>query len=322
MLKNMINFSPGLILGKTSKDWIAGVTSPTEFKERTSIWSEWKPEHEKQNMGFETSACTCFASSDAIETLLMWMLTHDEVPADITLWLKEKGYFKNGFINFSDRFSAQYAEIIVGVGTEMYKAADSFRTKGVVPEDLMPYVTNNYYTSPASDLVALGALANERLHISWQWVDKENATQYIKQAPMVATVVYADGDTILAPKGRHNHCVMVQEITDDYILINDSYNQEIKKYHPDYVDNYLQYNITFQTTMLDVNKFLQDNDLKLVRNVDTGAYGCVISKKLRVITPERAGLFMIDREARGEIGKKDMVSVNKADWDALPKENF
>lgn len=318
-----MEFTPNVILGKQKSDWIAGVNNPEPIIDRGVKWIDFKPEHELQNKGYETAACTVFGSLNAIETLMMYFASKNLIPPEITAWMSFKKYWKNGFINFSDRFIANFADIQPEKGTFLYKTADAIRLNGCVPEDMLPYTADGYYSGVTQLLTDLGKEFEGKIKITWNWVEKGNEREYLKQAPMIATVKFANfvnPDDILKPEGSHNHCVEVLDITDEYVLINDSYTQELKKYHPDYVDNYLQYNITFQNNMLSPT-FLIDNDLCLVRNTDTGAYGCVIARKLRTISAERAGLFMVDREARG-VKDKPMISINSSEWDSLDKTEF
>lgn len=69
---------------------------------------------------------------------------------------------------------------------------------------------------------------------------------------------------------------------------------------------------------MDINKFLLDNDLKFIRNQETGAFGRIIAKKLRVaVTDDRAALMLMDAAVR-QNGK----NITNAEWEKLPKENF
>lgn len=68
---------------------------------------------------------------------------------------------------------------------------------------------------------------------------------------------------------------------------------------------------------MDVKKFIKDNDLNQVRNTDTGAYGVIYHGKLLLISNERAGLYMVDREARGLIGKGKTVNINGKQWNEI-----
>lgn len=68
---------------------------------------------------------------------------------------------------------------------------------------------------------------------------------------------------------------------------------------------------------MDIIKFLKENDKAQVRNVDTGGYGVIYAGKLMEIKQERAGLYMVDRDARGLIGKGKTISITNAEWEQI-----
>jgi hypothetical protein len=69
---------------------------------------------------------------------------------------------------------------------------------------------------------------------------------------------------------------------------------------------------------MDVQKFLKDNDLKWVRNQNTGAFGRVLQNKLRVVaTADRGTLILLDDKVR-----TDGVNIPNDQWESLPKELF
>lgn len=69
---------------------------------------------------------------------------------------------------------------------------------------------------------------------------------------------------------------------------------------------------------MNVQAFLSSNDLKFIRNQETGAMGQIIAKKLHVATgTDRTALMLLNNHVR-ENGK----SITNADWESLPKVNF
>jgi hypothetical protein len=73
---------------------------------------------------------------------------------------------------------------------------------------------------------------------------------------------------------------------------------------------------------MDIAKFIKENDTNQVRNSNTGAYGVVYAGKLMEIKAERAGLYMIDRDARGLIGKGKTVTINNSEWEEIKQRGF
>lgn len=80
--------------------------------------------------------------------------------------------------------------------------------------------------------------------------------------------------------------------------------------------------ITINNKSMNVAKFIKDNNTNQVRNVNTGAYGVIYQGKLMEIKPERAGLYMIDRDARGLIGKGKTVSITNAEWEQIKEDGL
>jgi len=111
---------------------------------------------------------------------------------------------------------------------------------------------------------------------------------------------------------------MVQSASDTF-LINDSYIEEEKRYCKPSVYSFVAYSITFNNNKnMDTTKFIKDNDLKWVRNTNTGAFGRIMQGKLRLFaTTDRATLALLDDKVR-----TNGVQITDAEWKQLPAENF
>lgn len=81
-------------------------------------------------------------------------------------------------------------------------------------------------------------------------------------------------------------------------------------------------NIIINNNNMDVKKFIIENDKNQVRNTDNGGYGVIYYGKLMEIKQERAGLYMVDREARGLVGKRTTVSINNEQWEQIRQDGF
>ena len=315
-----IQFTPNVILGSKPGDYVAGGNIDTpEIVNESGVWTNYPAEHERQNVNGETSACTVFSFNDMRESLMMYLLHENKIPALHAKWLKDNGYFKNGFINFSDRVPAMYAEIELGVGTYLYKSAEACR-KWSLPQDILEEVDtiDKWYDKSklTEKATKLQAEFDKRFKWVWFWVNDLN--EGLKYSPIQGIVSFKNGDDILCPTTPINHAVTALEAKSDYVLIDDSYNQQFKKYCHKGFSNYLGVKLIIkEDTNMDKAKFLRENDTKQVRNKDTGAYGVIYGGQLLKITPERAGLYMIDREARGLIGKLPTIQVSDADWNLL-----
>jgi hypothetical protein len=308
----------GVLIGKQNTDFIAGVSSPLSNKNLnlSGDWGLFRPEHELQNIGFKTYACTIFSGEDALEALFMFFLKQGLIPNEYVKWLGDNGYFKNGFINFSDRFNAQFADIQLGTGTYIYKANNALR-RGLIPEDMLPYCKDNYYGNVITpEMLELAEEFEKRFTINWHWV--ENPTEWFKKSPLQAVVRYTNGSGILKPEGALNHAVMVYKEDDESYYIDDSYIPRDKQYGKDYVFHFVGYTLTINYTNMNTSKFIKDNDLKFVRNQNTGAIGRIIQGKLRTVeTNDRGTKMLLDNEHR-----KNGVTVIDEEWTQLPKEQF
>jgi len=310
----------GVKLGKQNSDFIAGVSSPL-IDNNINLSGNWEsnlPEHELQNKGFETYGCSFFTGLDCLETLFMFYLKNNLIPKGHVKWLQDNGYFKNGFINFSDRNVGMYSDVEIGKGTYLYKANDSIR-KHLIPEDLLPYKNYFYYDKDfiTTEIKNLELEFQKRFIINWRW--EEVTEQGLKKSPLQSIVRYANGDGILKPFGDFNHSVMVYKEDNERYFIDDNYNQRFKEYGKDYVIDFVSFSITIINNInMNTEKFLTDNDLKFVRNSNTGAFGRILQRKLRVIdSKDRGVLLLLDNEHR-----KNGVTINNEEWEALPKLNF
>jgi hypothetical protein len=304
---------PGVILGKQIGNWIAGANYDPEIISNGD-WTDFLPEHEVQNNPFETSACTVFSMNDVKETLFMWALHNNKVPASYVLWLNENGYFRNGFINFDDNTPAMFADITIGVGTFMYKAAEAVR-KWSVPEGILgqAQTVQEYYNKErlTQKAIDLQKEFDKRFFFNWFWTDD------LRVSPLSAVVPFANGEGILCPTTPFNHAVLEYK-RDDVAYIEDSYIQRFKKYCLPRVTSRLGFKLTILKNDMDTTKWLKDNDKKWVRNQNTGGFGRVLQNKLFTFeTKDRAALALLDDRVR-----ENGVQINNDLWLDLPQEKF
>jgi hypothetical protein len=319
------NGETGVLLGKRLGDFVAGSNSPIQSDLNVDNWIDYKPEHELQNTGgFETFTCVSFSANDILETLFMYYLRNNMISPQNTRWLVDNGYFRNGFINFSDRFVAINGKTET-IGAYQYLVGDGINKNGLIPESMLPmgghnqseYLDSNVITK---EMVDLGKEFLKRFTINYEWVD--DLKDALKKSPVQVVVRwanYTNPTDILDPTGNYCHAVMAFKETDDYIEINDSYTQEIKRYAVDQPISFMAYHLTINNeNTMDTNKFIKDNDLKFVRNSNTGAFGRVLQGKLRTFSStDRAVLCLLDDEIR-----KGGVQITNAEWEQLPKADF
>lgn len=333
-------FIPGQLPGL-----IAGVNSPISLA-RILPSKDWKPyssRHEKQNMGYETSACLIFSILDCLEMMFNRMLKEGEFDQELVAWLTSNGYIVNNLFDFSDRYAANFADIVPLTGTMQYKAANAVTTgedriARLIPESLLPYTAKGEYKNPdptpggyydkgalTAQMEALAAEFSKHIKINWYYV--ENPSEALYSSPLSATVHYADGSGILKPEGRLNHGIAVPSEAVDFYDIDDSYTEQYKRYGKDFVFNFVGFKITINKTTMDIKKFTTENDLAWVQNETTGQFGRIMQGKLRPFkTSDRGTAALLDDKVRSsqliKDGKKTAAKLTEAEWAALPKLDF
>lgn len=316
----------GVKLGRQKTDWIAGANSPLSNNSLLDEgkWQEYSSRHEIQvyNPGYsdayDTSLCTQYAITDGIEHLFNLHNELSNIPFMSGKWFKDNGYIPQGKFELSERLAGANSDMTTS-GTYLYKAANAVRDLGIVPQSKLE-LAGSFEDNINPDLIPqeiynLGKKSKEHLTVNWQWVIGDTK-EALKRSPLVATVKYANGDGILKPEGRHNHAILVIEETEDYYVIDDSFYRQYKKYHKDYVDNFMELSLTFKQTNMNKDEFIKKHDTHIIRNINTGAYACIYAGNFLKIDTDRAGVFTLDRLTRN-YDKQVMVSITDEEWNIL-----
>ena len=320
------NYS-GVLLGKQKTDWIFGANSPLTGKTllESGKWQDYSSRHEIQvyNSGYsdayDTSLCTSYAITDAIEHLYNINAELANVPFKASKWFKDNDYLPQNKLEISERLAGANSGMTTK-GTYLWKVANANRNLGIIPQSKLP-LADSFEDNIDPDLISqelydLGKESQEYVNINWNWVIGDTK-EALKRSPLVATVKYADGEGILKPEGRHNHAILVVAEEDDYYIIDDSYWRQYKKYHKDYVDNFMEIRLTFNKHIdMDTNEFIKKHDTDIIRNITTGGFGVIYTGNFLKITDDRAGIFSVDRLARN-YEETIMTSVSDEEWKQL-----
>ena len=325
-----MNNYQGVILGKTPRDYVLGNQISLDINcenwENHLIDPQWKIEHEQQNeLGFETYACVLFSGNDVKEMIMMNALKNKLISPKNVRWLTDNGYFKNGYINFDDRIPAMFAEIQEGLGTYQYKGANALRDWSL-PQGFLKDKPKNFTEYTDKEKVNLEAIDlklefDKRFIWHWFWFrDDQDIDEQLKMSPSMSIVRFANGDGCLSPLGQFNHAVMEYGKQGECRKIDDSYNQQLKLYKPDFITSRLGFRLTIlNNEIMDVAKFLKDNDLKVIWNRDDGGYAFIQQQMAKVIqSKDRDVLALYEMKFRAD-GK---VSVSREEWNELPKGIF
>lgn len=256
----------GVLFDKRQEDYQLG-SSPVIKEELMPDldWKKWTPEHEKQAYRyFDTMSCVSYSATDAIEYQFTYALNNGKISAEDSLWLTQNGYFKNGLINFSERFTAILGETTIN-GAYQYKVGDAIRKFGLIPQDMFPtnddiksfdeYLDKGKITKEMYDL---GAEFIKRFPISYEWVGSpEDLKTALKYAPVQVCVYYLDyptGDTsgVLCTDKKPIHAVLAVNIEDTFVEIDDSYTRQFKKYCYKGIWSPMLYSVNFKNNNNDM----------------------------------------------------------------------
>ncbi len=321
----------GVLLGIQKNNWHLGGNSAIEHSAfiPDGNWKQWEIEHEIQfyndtDTPYDTLFCVTFSALACIGAIFTYHLHKGNIPTSHAKWLTDNGYFKNGFVNFNERYTA----IKGGTGTNgawQWQVADGIRKWGLIPQDAFPmadnFTENISVNSITPELEEKGKEFLKRFQINYEWVaDFKEGLKYSPIQTVVRFANYNKPTDILKPEGAYNHAVKGIFATQDYNEIRDTYWQVYKRYHPDYTRSFMAFNLLTLNNNMDTNEFIKNNDTRLIRNTNTGAYGVIYAGNFLKISQERAGLFTIDRLARN-LEEKGVVAINQAEWDDLDKEN-
>ena len=318
----------GVLIGRGDFDWQAGGNSPVahEILMPDKNWKKIVLDHEIQfnyDKLYDTLFCVTYSSLKAIAKLLTYLESIGKFTPLQLVILNQ--YKKNGKYNFSERFIGTLGGT-TEYGAYQFKIAQAIRNYGLIPQDMFPLAdTFQDNINPefiTQEMLDCGKELLDIISINYEWVDN---IDYLKYSPIPLIVRFANYDKpedILNPIGETNHQVCGVLATQEYTEIDDTYNQQFKRYNPEATHNLMAFYITINNKSMDVAKFIRENDKNQVRNQNTGAYGVIYGNRLMEIKPERAGLYMIDRDARGLIGKGKTISISDYEWKQIKDAEY
>jgi len=316
----------GVLIGRGEFDWQCGGNSAIQHDILISDkdWKKFTVAHEIQWTGkYDTQFCVTYSALKTIAKIFTYLEQTEKLSQSDLEFLKD--YKKDEMYDFAERFPATLGETTAH-GAYQFKVANAIKNYGLIPQSMFP-LADNFQDNISKDFITKemydkGKEFLKRFQINYEWVESFDNLVYSPIQTVVRYANYEKPDDILAPEGELNHAVTGVYTVTEYNEIEDTYWQEFKRYHPNYTHSLLAYFITLNNNNMDVEKFINDNDKNQVRNSNTGAYGVIYGRKLMEIKPERAGLYMIDRDARGLIGKGKTITINNAEWDMIKVAGF
>jgi len=297
---------------------------------------------EEQRFIFDTLGCVSESGTNCNE--FIGNKKKDEFPSYDLDFLKDGFFDESNKLNFSGREIAMRSDT-TKKGNSGSKVANTI-VGGEVSEKIWPWpepgqdrrVTWNEYYSPLPEKVnKQRAEYAKRFDNPWRWIKKDEFIAIFKKDKPLQGFVYAwvrdknkFGDLYYRPEGKtSNHAIMVIGVKLDnqgnveYWIIFDTYEPFIKKVHPNNLDHWaIEFDFIIKNKSMDIENFKKENNNRLVRNEETGAYGVIYDEEFYHITEKRAGLFVIDREARGILGEYGKVEISNDLWNRLKPKKF
>lgn len=327
---SMVDKNYGLIEdNRHIKDWMMGGSSPVEFSFLTDDWTPYLPEKEYQyNPGkFDTMACVSFSALNVLETLFNYYLQKHKVPLEDYEWLRDKGYMKNGKINFSDRYIAKLSGTTKR-GNTYRNVADAIRKYGLIPEDMWTmhssYHWSDYYTDVPQHLIDIGSEFKERFGVFYEFVMFYDVVEAMTTSP-IQTGVYAwtakNKFGIYTQRSKTtNHAVMrFKKSTLGYPTIFDHYDNIVKKFVANYrFGSNVRFKIEFKNKD---NSMPNIEENTLVQEVtDSGKFGVYFDGRIYVDKlAEVHATWSMRTKGNGSGLTK---ALTKEEWDKYPKYNL
>lgn len=233
-------------------DFIAGSSSVVPLNHPTGDWFNSLPSDERQSgVYFDSMACVTFSAINVIETQINWMVQTGKIPPATLKSMQDLGYFKDGVVNFSDRFIAKVSGT-TRVGNYLVAVWDAIRKYGLIPESdwtfnpaqrTPAFDWDDYYAPIPQALLDKGLKFLELFDVSYEWlVTGGQATpkqfkEWLKGGPIQIASSTCPGwndGTVAACDRAVNHATMVYNVSDSGISIFDQYAPFSKTLANDY----------------------------------------------------------------------------------------
>lgn len=301
----------------------------------TSDWDPYLVMTESQSsLYFDTWNCVAESATNVIEIKFKYLIENNLLcSADIN-WLIEKGYLKNGEINFSARFVGTLAGTKVGVGNTGSNVAWIIYYYGLIPEDAWPFdlrernpaINNpdNYYTWPPQNLLNLAKEFKERFKITYESSPLINIDVLLRKSPIQVYVNawYKNADGLYYnPSSTWNHAVVrkridIKQIFDTYDPYEKGLTNDYYYYSSGYVF-YINPQGKKEPMELKINQtylLVEGTEQKIALATNNGL----------MIAPAGQEIFVLLNSAArlGGLDKVKVIPVSLSDWDSVPHFNL
>jgi len=219
MIKNYGLIEDEIVI--SDDDYLLGALSQKVVNE-SGNWEKWLPVYEPQASKYETFGCTAWATLNQVECYLKHATGTE--------------------FNYSDRFTYILANISPP-GAPPSRAYEAIRKKGVIDDLLLPYAdTYDEFLQPNPMMKnflrkGLDWLSNYKFFHEWvKNPTHDKLKEALKYSPVcVSVTAWIEEGGLYVDKGQKNtHWTMLFKYDGDSPVIFDSYDNSIKKLHPDH----------------------------------------------------------------------------------------
>lgn len=299
-----------LIQDPKETDYIAGASWVTPLNHPTGDWFNSLPSDERQSgVYFDSMACVSFSAINVIETQLNWMVSTNQIPAATLKSMQDLGYFKDGVVNFSDRFVAKVSGTTRN-GNYLNAVWEAIRKNGLIPESDWSFNTaqrtpvfdwDDYYSPIPQALLDKGKKFLELFDVKYEWLvaggqaTPKQFKEWLKGGPIQIASSTCPGwndGTVAACDRAVNHATMAYSAAGDGVSIFDQYAPFTKLLAPDYKIPYAMRGIVSVKS-------------SIPSTVYDSAYGKKFVGKLLLAVEDGGSLWYVTPDGkRAKIGRK------------------
>lgn len=189
-----------------------------------------KPEPQSIPFVFDTMSCVTFSALTVIETQLKNM----QLPQEHFEFLMKNGYFKDGEINFSDKFTAIMSNTTVN-GNTYSNVLNSIRHDGLIPDNMLSFGgENNFFAwhnpnQVSPEMVKLGQEFVRYFDITYERIPIEpNPNLSDRDITMLTAALYGSPVMIATPFNPR-HATTLLEVDTASLKLYDTYDPYLTK---------------------------------------------------------------------------------------------
>lgn len=233
-------------------DFIAGASSVVPLNHPTGDWFNSLPSNERQSgVYFDSMACVSYSAINVIETQINWMVQTNQIPPATLKAMQDLGYFKDGVVNFSDRFLSKVSGTTTK-GNYLVVVWDAIRDYGLIPESdwtfnpaqrTPAFDWDDYYAPIPQALLDKGKKFLDLFEVSYEWllaggqVTPKFMKEWLKGGPIQIASATCPGwstGNVPACSLATNHATMIYGVDDTGYKLFDHYSPFQKTLALDY----------------------------------------------------------------------------------------